>query len=119
MADPISNATSLRELGLNQSRTPAAPAAPAAAATAPDPSTNLTPVQRVEVLQAAVEKLIKKSLPANSKLHIFQDKSTGEFIYRSVDPNTGEVIKQWPSEKLLELRKDLKAMEGLLIDTQV
>lgn len=115
MADPISNVSNPRELGVSLIRPQASTAVPGT----PDPKTDLQPDQRVEVLQGAVEKLIKKSLPSNSKLQIEQDKDTGTFIYRSVNPETGEVIQQWPSEKLLELRDFLKEMEGVLVDKQV
>ena len=115
MVDPISGTASPRELGLDQPRPPAAQAA----APGPHPETNLQPDQRVEVIQAAVEKLIKKSLPTNSRLQIVQDKETGAYIYRSIDPATGDVIRQWPPEQLLALRADLKTMEGLLFDKQV
>jgi len=115
MVDPISNTSGARDLASSQTRLPASTATPGAA----NPATNLAPDQRVEVLQGAVEKLIKKSLPTNSKLQIERDKSTGTFIYRSIDPDTGEVIRQWPSEKLLELHDSLKEMEGMLVDTQV
>jgi uncharacterized FlaG/YvyC family protein len=114
MADPISNVSNPRELGINLIR----PQPSAAIPGTPDVETNLQPDQRVEVLRGAVEKLIKKSLPSNSKLQIEQDKSTGTFIYRSVDPDTGEIIQQWPPEKLLELRDFLKEMEGVLVDKQ-
>ncbi len=114
MVDPISNATSAREAGLNQNR----PQTPAYAPGAPDAATNLPPDMRIEALQAAVEKLIKKSLPNNSKLQVEQDKTTGFFIYRSIDPDTGEVIRQWPPEQLVELRDHLKDMEGMLVDTK-
>jgi uncharacterized FlaG/YvyC family protein len=113
--DPISNATTPRELSATQNRAQLLPPAPGV----PDPATNLTSGQRVEVLRGAVEKLIKKSLPPNSKLQIEQDKTSGTFIYRSVNPDTGEVITQWPPEKLLELRDYLKEMEGVLVNTQV
>ena len=115
MADPISNVSNPRELGVNLIRPQASVAVPGT----PNLVTDLQPDQRVEVLQGAVEKLIKKSLPTNSKLQIEQDKTTGTFIYRSVDPDTGEVIQQWPSEKLLELRDFLKEMAGVLVDKQV
>jgi uncharacterized FlaG/YvyC family protein len=52
-------------------------------------------------------------------LQIEQDKSTGTFIYRTVDPETGEITSQWPPEKLLELRNYLKEMEGVLVDKTV
>jgi uncharacterized FlaG/YvyC family protein len=110
MIDPIANPRETSSL----SRQPAAPVSPAT----PTPDTNLAPDQRVEVVQAALERLIKKGLPANSKLQIEKDKELGTFIYRSIDPESGEVIKQWPSEKLLEMREYLKEMEGLLVDTK-
>jgi flagellar protein FlaG len=113
MIDPIANVLNPREAA-NQSRQPAAPAAPPA----PTPDTNLTPDQRVEIMQAAVEKLIKKSLPSNSKLQVEKDKELGTFIYRSINPDTGEIIRQWPPEQLLALREYLKEMEGVLVDTK-
>ena len=115
MADPISNVSNPRELGVNL----IPPQASAAVPGPPNLVTDLQPDQRVKVLQGAVEKLIKKSLPTNSKLQIEQDKATGTFIYRSIDPDTGEVTQQWPSEKMLELRDFLKGMEGVLVDKQV
>ena len=117
MVEPISNTPNPnpREPSANPSRPQASPTLPGAINT----STNLTPEQRVEVLQEAVAKLIKKSLPTNSKLQIEQDKITGTFIYRAIDPDTGEVISQWPSEKMLELRDFLAQMEGVLVDKTV
>jgi len=115
MVDPISNASTSREIGLNQSRQQPSPASPAT----PNPATQLSRAQRVEVLEAAVEKLIRRSLPSNSRLQIEQDKETGTFIYRSVDPETGEVIRQWPPEELLKLREHLSDMEGMLFDKEV
>lgn len=85
----------------------------------PNRATHLTRDQRVEVLEAAVEKLIRRSLPSNSKLEIEQDRETGTFIYRSVDPETGKVIRQWPPEQLLNLRKSLTEIEGMLFDKEV
>jgi uncharacterized FlaG/YvyC family protein len=113
MIDPIANVLSSREAA-NQSRQPAAPASPGA----PAPDTNLGPDQRVEVLQAAVEKLIKKTLPSNSKLQVEKDKELGTYIYRTINPDTGEVIMQWPAEQLLAMREYLKEMEGVLVDTK-
>jgi flagellar protein FlaG len=113
MIDPIASVLNPREVA-NQSRQPAAPAAP----NAPTPDTNLGPDQRVEVVQAAVEKLIKKSLPSNSRLQVVKDKELGTYIYRAIDPDTGEIIMQWPPEHLLAMREYLKEMEGLLVDTK-
>ena len=115
MVEPISNTPNPREPGSSPNRPQASPALPGAI----NPGTNLSPEQRVELLQEAVAKLIKKTLPPNSKLTIEQDKISGTFIYRSIDPDTGEVLTQWPSEKLLELRDYLKEMEGVLVDKTV
>ena len=115
MVEPISNTPNPREPGSSPSRPQASPTLPGAINT----STNLSPEQRVEVLQEAVAKLIKKTLPPNSKLTIEQDKTSGAFIYRSVDPETGEIVSQWPPEKLVELRDYLKEMEGVLVDKTV
>lgn len=115
MVDPISHVSNVRELGSSQNR----PQTPTATPGAPSQATDLWPEQRVEVLQAAVQKLIKKTLPGNSKLQVEQDKNTGTFIYRTIDPDTGQVIRQWPPEQLLELRQHLKDMEGMLLDKTV
>src|SRR3977135_1116198 len=102
MVEPISNTPNPnpREPSANPTRPQASASIPGAV----NPTTSPPPEQRVEVLQEAVAKLIKKSLPPNSKLQIEQDKTSGTFIYRAIDPDTGEVLSQWTSENLLELR---------------
>ena len=117
MVEPISNTPnpSPREPSSNPSRPQASAALPGAV----NPATNLTPEQRVGASQEAVAKLIKKSMPPNSKLQIVQDKTSGTFIYRSIDPDTGEVLNQWPTEKLLELRDYLAQTQGVLVDKTV
>ena len=94
---------------------PASPASPAL----PNPATQLSRAQRVEVLEAAVEQLIRRNLPSNSKLQIEHDKETGTYIYRSVDAETGEVIRQWPPEQLLKLREHLSEFEGMFVDKRI
>jgi flagellar protein FlaG len=115
MVDPISNAPNPREIGQTQARPQPSPTSPAA----PDPSTNLGPDQRVMVMQAVIEKLIKKSLPSNSKLQIDHDAATGTYIYRAINPETGEVISQYPPEQLVKLREYLAEVEGLLVDKKI
>jgi len=115
MVDPISNGPSPRDNGQTGVRPQPSPTSPSA----PDPSTNLGPDQRVLVLQEVIEKLIKKSLPANSKLQIDYDKETGTYIYRAVDPDTGAVISQYPSEQIVKLRQYLSEMEGMLVDKKI
>ena len=115
MVDPISNVSGSREIGVGLSRQQPSPASPAS----PDAATNLVRGQRIQVLEEAVEKLIRRSLPSNSKLQIEHDKETGTYIYRSIDPETGEVLRQWPSEEMLNLRESLAEIEGVIFDKQV
>ena len=115
MVDPISNASNSREIGQTQGRPQPSPTSPAT----PDPATSLGPDQRVLVLEALIEKLIKKSLPSNSKLRIERNNKTGSYIYRAVDPETGEVISQYPPEELVKLRDYLAEMAGLLVDKKI
>lgn len=117
MPDPISNSANMREMGTSQNRPQSSPIPPAPGSV--NPQTNLSPDNRIVALEAAVEKLIKRSLPANTRLQITQDKDTGTFIYRSVNPDTGEVVTQWPSEQIVKLRESLRELEGLLLDTRV
>jgi uncharacterized FlaG/YvyC family protein len=117
MVDSISNTPNLPEPGTAQNRPQSSPVSPAPGAV--NVQSGLAPDQRVEALHAAVEKLIKKSMPANSKLQIDQDKETGTYIYRSVDPNTGEVLRQWPPEELLKLQDHLHEMQGMLLNKHV
>jgi len=117
MVDLISNAPNLRDVGAVQSRPQSLPVHPSPGAV--NPQTNLPPDHRVAELEKTVDNLIKKSLPDNSKLQISQDKDTGTFVYRSIDPSTGEVIRQWPPEQLLKLRESLRQMDGMIVDQHV
>ena len=112
MVGHISDSKVLREIGAAQNRAQTPPASPIAEGQQSD----LPPDQKVQALHAAVEKLIRRSMPSNTRLQIDQDKTTGTFIYRSIDTSTGEVIRQWPPEELLKLRDAMKDMEGMLVD---
>lgn len=110
MVGEISDANILREIGTVQNRAQTPPASPT------NSSSDLPPDRRVEVLRAAVEKLIRRSMPANTKLRIDQDKETGTYIYRSVDKETGQVVRQWPPDELVKLRDSMRELEGMLLD---
>src|SRR5258708_32191491 len=96
MVEPISNTPNPnpREPSANPSRPQASPTLPGAV----NQSTNLTPEQRVEVLQEAIAKLIKKSLQPNSILQFEQEKTNGPFSTTTIATTTGEVLRnctQW------------------------
>ncbi len=53
------------------------------------------------------------------RLMIEEDPATGDFVYRIVDENTGEVIRQWPREEVLRMRQAMNAERGALLDRLV
>lgn len=59
-------------------------------------------------------------MSTNGRLSIDQDKDSGDYIYRLVDKETGEVINQWPREDILRrARVAREQYEGLVVDRQV
>jgi uncharacterized FlaG/YvyC family protein len=53
---------------------------------------------------------------ARNRLQIDRAENNGRFIYRILDPDTGETMRQWPPEKYLELVEYLNDKRGGLID---
>lgn len=53
------------------------------------------------------------------RLIIEQDDDTGRFVHKMIDPNSGEVLMQWPEEEFLELVKEMGEAYGLLVDRSV
>ena len=60
----------------------------------------------------AVEKALKSLEPPlmgqNERLSILKDEATGLFVYRSIDKDTGEVVRQWPAESMLQFKAYLR-----------
>ena len=54
----------------------------------------------------------------NERLSISRDESTGTFVYRSIDKATGDVLRQWPAESMLQFKAYLR-QEGLAVDHKV
>lgn len=55
----------------------------------------------------------------NVRLSIAEDEETGRFVFRTVDRQTGEVLRQWPEEEILEVLQILSQIGGLLVDREV
>jgi flagellar protein FlaG len=101
---------------------------------APQGSTPSQPVARPEVQiqalpqqsappapeRAKVEQVVKElkqlvePMVANG-LNFSIDDSTGKTIVRITDGETGEMIRQIPSEEMLEIARSLDKMQGLLL----
>ncbi|MCF6293836.1 MAG: flagellar protein FlaG [Robiginitomaculum sp.] len=59
------------------------------------------------------------ALENNARLTIEKDHETGKYVYKSVNRDTGEVINQWPREKMLKAIAAYKNTSGLIIDQKV
>jgi hypothetical protein len=56
---------------------------------------------------------------AATSLEISQDGDTGRFIYKTVDDKTGEVVRQFPPEEVLNFITRFREAAGLLVDGKV
>ncbi|XBQ16435.1 MAG: flagellar protein FlaG [Oceanicaulis sp.] len=53
---------------------------------------------------------------SRSRLRIDREGEAGRFIYKIVDSETGETMRQWPPEKYLDLVQFLRDQRGGLVD---
>ena len=71
-------------------------------------------------MHESVDKLNEFIRPYVTSLQFSIDKDAGKFVVKILDTETQEVIKQFPSEKILALAKALaealKKPEGLLVE---
>jgi hypothetical protein len=111
MVDPISNAPISRQIGPIQNRSQASSGLAGFEVT----RDGLTSTQRVEAMQAAVKKLIKKNPPRHPRFSLLSD---GGDIASDADDLQDDSDLEWPPAQLLRLRHHLKQMEGLLVDTE-
>ena len=72
--------------------------------------------ERREALAKAVA--VAKSQP-QGKLIIERDQETGKYVQKVIDPNSGQVLKQWPEEEFLELARQMGEAYGLIVDRLV
>ena len=113
MVDPISNAPIPRQIGPTQNRSQASSGLAGFEVT----REGLTSAQRIEAMQAAIEKLIKKNPPRHQGFSLFWDEEDSADA-SDTDDLPGGSDPQWPSAQLLKLRRYLKQMDGLLVDTE-
>jgi len=81
---------------------------------APQPAPQQQPSK--EQVQKAVEsmkQMIETAAPNSLQFSI--DDDTGKTIVRISDAQTGEMIRQIPSEELLEIARSLDRMQGMLL----
>jgi flagellar protein FlaG len=76
-------------------------------------SAALPSLEKIEEMRAAI------NASSRSRLQIERAEDAGRFIYRILDPATGETVRQWPPEKYVELVAYLRGREGGLVDKTV
>ena len=81
----------------------AAPPAPAA------------PVEDVERVREAVAAINRAAKALNNSVQLSIDAGSGRAVVRVIDSETGQLIRQIPSEEAIELRRALDRITGLLI----
>jgi flagellar protein FlaG len=69
----------------------------------------------VEDLQASLEMLQQKNTRLNFSVH----EKTDRIMVRITDQNTGDVIREIPSEAFLDMAAKLQEMVGLMFDAKI
>jgi len=78
--------------------------------------------EKKQVDLEAVARELDKFIPdaqSNTKLRIDKDESTGRFVYKGVNPDTGEVVRQFPAEDVLAVIRSYRNVAGLVVDGEV
>lgn len=94
----------------------------AAVAAPPRPATEAHPAHTVEPQRQALEKAvtdIREFVQASQRnLDFSIDDSTGRVVVKVIATDSGEVIRQIPSETALKLAQDLSKAGSLLFDSK-
>jgi uncharacterized FlaG/YvyC family protein len=79
------------------------------------PPSHEDPLTQVE----AVERL-RESLSSHhrTRLRIERDEDEGRFVYKMINPDTGEVLRRWPPETYGDLIGYLRSQEGGLVNAK-
>ena len=93
--------------------TPTQDKAPAETVAATEPAASSQPTQE------SVSKILEALNPLARNLQFSIDDATGRTIVKVVDAKTNEVIRQIPSEDLLELAHSMNKLSGLFIKQKV
>lgn len=98
----------------------AAPSRPERGSRTPDGGNSLPPAAAFQPSAAEAIAQIKAYLSQSQRQLQFQfDDNSGRTILRIVNPESGELIRQVPSEEVVKLAAAMRASGGRLIDEQV
>ena len=75
----------------------------------------VSPAEERQKVKQAVEQ-VNKAVPSFSRnLQFSVDEDTNKNIVRVVDTTTGDVIRQIPSQEIIEIAKALDKLQGMII----
>jgi len=69
-----------------------------------------------EVMQAAVRQIQGYLKDSGRNLNVTLDESTGMYVARVVNPETGELVRSLPSEETLRIARNIDQMRGMLVN---
>ena len=100
--DPVQ--TAARPQGSGTRKDAAVPPAPPA------------PVEDAERVREAVAAINRAAKAITNSVQLSIDAASGRTVVRVIDSETGQIIRQIPSEEALQLRRALDRITGLLIN---
>ena len=87
-----------------------------ARAQAASPAPASAPVETASSVREAVSAINRAAKSLNNSIQLSLDDRSGRAIVRVVDSETGQLIRQIPTEEVLDLRRALDKIAGLLIN---
>ncbi len=70
-------------------------------------------------LEQAIEQLDGMLKPLSIGLNVQRVETLNRYYVELMDRDTGEVLREIPHHKIIELQENMRAMQGLLFDKQV
>ena len=96
------------------------PVLPAEQAVVADNGINVTAAKPIPPptesdIKSALNAINKYLAPNSNDIQFVQDKDSGITLVQIVDTATGAVVRQIPSQQIVEISKDLAKLQGLLV----
>lgn len=111
-------AASLRRSEAQAGSGTAMPVDPMQAVSATEPSDKAEPHKRKQV-EKAVDDVQRFVETMNNSLQFSIDDDSGRTVVKVVDKQTDEVLRQIPSEEMLDIARALGKLKGLLVEQKV
>lgn len=83
-------------------------------AASPEARTNRSAI--VEQAEAVLAELRTAMDDRNVSLRIEEDEEAETFVYKSIDRETGEVLKEWPPEEVRRAMEFLNRLQGVIVN---